>query len=42
MNSSMHSGVFFEDYHLNKPATMGKVKMADFANEFAAAFNNKK
>jgi uncharacterized protein YbjT (DUF2867 family) len=42
MNASMHSGVFFEDYYRNKPEVIGKVKMADFAKEFAAAFNNKK
>jgi uncharacterized protein YbjT (DUF2867 family) len=38
MNSKMHSGGFFDDYYLNKPAVMGKVKMADFAKDFAAAY----
>jgi uncharacterized protein YbjT (DUF2867 family) len=42
MNASMHNGVFFEDYYRNKPAVIGKVKMTDFAKEFAAAFNSKK
>ncbi len=39
MNASMHRGQLFEDYFLNRPAVMGKVKIADFAKEFAAAFN---
>lgn len=41
MNASMHNGVFFEDYYRNKPAVMGKVKMKDFAKNFAAVFNQK-
>ena len=42
MNASMHSGVFFEDYNRNRPTIMGKVKMTDFAKEFAVAYNSKK
>jgi len=37
LNASMHHGKFFNDYYLNQP-TLGKVKMADFAKEFAAAY----
>ncbi len=40
MNASMHSGKLFEDYYLNKP-TLGKVKMKDFAKEFAESYNEK-
>ncbi|MDF7815647.1 NmrA family NAD(P)-binding protein [Hymenobacter sp. YC55] len=35
--ASIHSGKLGEDYELHKPV-MGKVKLADFAKEFAAAF----
>jgi uncharacterized protein YbjT (DUF2867 family) len=35
--ASIHSGKLGEDYELHKPI-MGKVKLADFAKEFAAAF----
>jgi uncharacterized protein YbjT (DUF2867 family) len=38
MNASMHDGVFFEDYKLNKPI-FGKVKLEDFAKEFAVTFS---
>lgn len=38
MQATMHSGELFHDYYLNKPAVLGKVKMADFAREFATAF----
>ena len=37
MNASMHSGKLFDDYYNNKPV-LGKVKLTDFAKEFAAAF----
>ncbi len=39
MFASQHSGLLSEDYYRHKPALMGKVKMADFAKEFAIAFN---
>ena len=39
MQSGMHSGEFFEDYYRNRPAVMGKIKMKDFAKEFAVADN---
>ncbi|WP_295720356.1 NAD(P)H-binding protein [Mucilaginibacter sp.] len=38
MYASQHNGVLTEDYYRNKPAVMGKVKLTDFAKEFAAAF----
>jgi uncharacterized protein YbjT (DUF2867 family) len=38
MFASQHSGLLTEDYYRNKPAVMGKVKLTDFAKEFAAAF----
>ena len=41
MNASRRGGVLYEDYYRNKPAILGKVKMADFAKEFAAAYHQK-
>ena len=38
MYASQHNGVLTEDYYRNKPAVIGKVKLTDFAKEFAAAF----
>lgn len=38
MYAAVHTGELEADYYLNKPAVMGKVKMADFAEEFAAVF----
>jgi len=38
MFASQHNGPLMEDYYRNRPAVMGKIKMADFAKEFAAAF----
>ncbi len=40
MNASRRNGILYEDYYHNRPA-LGKVKMKDFAKEFAAAFNQK-
>ncbi|MCF0065569.1 NAD(P)H-binding protein [Dyadobacter chenwenxiniae] len=41
MNASQRNGgILFEDYYKNIP-TMGKVKMKDFAQEFAAVYNSK-
>lgn len=42
MNSSMHSGEFFQDYYLNKPTSLGKTKLIEFAKDFAKAFNQTK
>ena len=38
MNASIHNGKFYEDYYRNKPA-LGKVKMKEFAKDFAAVYN---
>jgi uncharacterized protein YbjT (DUF2867 family) len=38
MYSSLQAGILGQDYYRNRPAVMGKVKLADFAKEFAAAF----
>jgi hypothetical protein len=38
LGASIHSGVMRQDYELHKPAVMGKVKLEDFAKEFAAVF----
>jgi uncharacterized protein YbjT (DUF2867 family) len=38
LGASIHSGALREDYDRHKPTTMGKVKLEDFAKEFAAAF----
>jgi uncharacterized protein YbjT (DUF2867 family) len=41
MNASQRNGgILFEDYYKHKPA-LGKVKMKDFAKEFAAVYNSK-
>lgn len=39
MYGSLHNGVLAEDYYCNKPAVMGKVKLTDFAKEFAARYH---
>ena len=38
LGASIHSGALRQDYDLHKPIAMGKVKLEDFAKEFAAAF----
>ncbi|WP_158799093.1 NAD(P)H-binding protein [Pedobacter sp. L105] len=41
MNASMRNGgILFEDYYKNKPA-LGKVKIKDFAKEFANVYHSK-
>ena len=37
MNASRHNGILYEDYYRHQPA-LGKVKMKDFAKEFAEVF----
>jgi uncharacterized protein YbjT (DUF2867 family) len=37
MNASIHNGKLYEDYDRRKP-TLGKVKLNEFAKEFAAAY----
>jgi uncharacterized protein YbjT (DUF2867 family) len=39
MNVSRRNGILYEDYYRHKP-TLGKVKLTDFAKEFAAVYNN--
>ena len=38
MNAGMNNGVLYEDYYRNQP-TLGKVKLAEYAKEFAAVYN---
>jgi len=38
MNAFIHSGKVYEDYNRNKP-TLGKVKIKEFAKEFAVAYH---
>jgi uncharacterized protein YbjT (DUF2867 family) len=38
MYASLHTGLLSEDYYQNRPTVMGKVKLTDFAKEFATAF----
>ncbi|MDR3705370.1 MAG: NAD(P)H-binding protein [Paludibacteraceae bacterium] len=38
MNANINTGDLFEDYFRNKP-TLGKIKLADYAKEFAAVYN---
>jgi len=40
MQASMHSGEFYKDYYLHQPV-LGKVKLKDWAKEFAAVYNQK-
>lgn len=41
MYASLHTGLLAEDYYQNRPAVMGKVKLTDFAKEFAGVYNQK-
>jgi uncharacterized protein YbjT (DUF2867 family) len=38
MQAAMHSGIIFENYKSNRPV-LGKIKLNDFAKEFAAVYN---
>ncbi len=40
LNAAIHSGIMREGYLQHKPTVMGKVKIEDFVEEFAAAFRN--
>lgn len=40
MQAAMHSGKPLENFHRNNPK-MGKIKLADFAKEFAQVYNQK-
>jgi uncharacterized protein YbjT (DUF2867 family) len=39
MNAAMHTGELFKDYQQHRPSAFGKVKMSDYAQEFAKAYN---
>lgn len=39
MYAALYSGLLGEDYYQNRPAVLGKTKLADYAKEFAAVFN---
>jgi uncharacterized protein YbjT (DUF2867 family) len=39
MYAGLYNGSLGEDYYHNRPAAMGKVKLADYAKKFAALFN---
>ena len=39
LGAAQHAGILQQDYLLYKPITMGKVKLEDFAREFAEGFN---
>jgi uncharacterized protein YbjT (DUF2867 family) len=41
MMASLHNGTLMENYLRNRPAVMGKIKLNDFAKEFAVVFNQK-
>lgn len=40
MYASCRTGEFWEDYYQHKPAKLGKVKLEDFAKDFALAYQN--
>jgi hypothetical protein len=40
MNASRRGGVLYQDYRLHRPV-MGRVKLVDFARDFAAAYTAK-
>ena len=42
MYGTLHSGLLAEDYYRHRPAVLGKVKLEEFAKEFAAAFHQNK
>jgi len=39
MNTIRRGDVLYEDYYSHKPAMLGKVKLADFAKQFAVVYN---
>ena len=40
MYNAIHTGLLYEDYKVNKPAVFGNVKVKDFAQDFAQAYNS--
>jgi uncharacterized protein YbjT (DUF2867 family) len=41
LQAGHHRGIIAEDYYRNPPQALGKIKMADFAKEFAAVYHQK-
>jgi uncharacterized protein YbjT (DUF2867 family) len=41
LQEAIHKGILAEDYYLNRPPVLGKVKIKDFAKEFAIEYNKK-
>lgn len=41
MFAAIHSGILAADYYRHKPAVMGRVKLEDYAKEFAAAYHKR-
>lgn len=39
MGTAIRSGILWEDYDQHRPATQGKIKLEDFAKEFAENYN---
>jgi len=39
MGTAINSGAMYSDYWQNHPKTLGKIKLEDFAKEFATAYN---
>ena len=39
MYAAIRTGVLYEDYNMHPPKTFGRVKMKDFAKEFASVYN---
>lgn len=39
MGVAMRTGAMAEEYYKNRPSTLGKVKLEDFATQFAAVYN---
>ena len=40
MGHAINSGILFEDFHQHQPVLVGKTKLTDFANEFAAIYKS--
>ena len=40
MNAGMHNGIVNEDYYKNRPTSMGKVTLKDFAKDFVSEYND--
>ncbi len=40
MNAGRTNGILYEDYYRNPPASLGRIKLKDYATEFAAIYNS--